>query len=536
MKTLKLVLILGGVVLANYVCAQVAPFTRTYDLYPDQTGEFLISIEKTTDDGYIVAYNQNEWFDVRTSILKLDKYGEVEWHRILDEIEFPQAYSYSVCVDSQNNYYLAGYFQKSYFPTFWDDQNGFVAKYNCNGDYIWGKSYGSMPLHETDSSFSGESVYNIISYDSNMLIVAGSENYCIENGAQLFGGKPWIFAIDTSGNLLWEWNDCEDTVHVFGNFYGISKTNNGNIVAAGNLVRRRIAGNYDAPMDNLGFIGIFDNNGLLLKRKSWMFLEKVSIFYDIKSLKNNDIAIVAYTSDTLVYEGDKHERLSLIIFNESLEEKYQYNINVGGQGGYARLSVDLDSNIFIIGATIPSYLIPETEKRPDMLIAKFNQNAELLWKYFVGSDSSYYELCYLDVVTDNDGGASFCSNHGILNTNNGGSYLYKVNEYGEGIYPLSNFPYPADDTYIIYNNIQNETFDEIGVYPNPATNELIINLPDNYNGSWVSLISLSGKTVLSTKIFDLVNYIDTQSLNNGIYILKLEKEGRCYYRKIVICK
>ncbi|MDD2387926.1 MAG: T9SS type A sorting domain-containing protein [Bacteroidales bacterium] len=534
----KTLLIIALLFFTSVFCkAQVEPFTRTYDIYPGWTSEELVSIEKTSDDGYIVAYNQYQSFDHRTSILKLNKYGDIEWHRVLDEEKFPEAISTSVCIDNDNNYYLAGYYTKLYFPTLWNVQNGFVAKYNSDGDYIWGKAYGTMPMHETDSSFSAESVYDIIAYDSNMLIVAGAENYCPEREIY-FWGMPWLFAIDTDGNLLWEWNDCTNNVHMlmFGNFFGVTKTDNGNIVAAGELARQRIVGNNAAPVDRLGFIGVFNANGELQKRRSWNFLKNVSIFYDVKSLWNNDVAIVAYTADTLVYEGDKKERLSVIVFDEELEERFQYNINVGGQGGLAKISVDSDTNIFIVGATVPFLLYSKSENTNNMFLAKFNKKAELIWKKYIGADSSQFALSQMDVVADNDGGVSCSSLYENFNTNKAGSFLYKINENGNGVFELSTFPYPDDDEYIIYNQNPIETINVVDIYPNPATNELIIKLPNSFYGAKASLINLSGRTVCTANIDNLVNYIDIQIFPNGIYLLKIETERTYLYKKIVICK
>jgi hypothetical protein len=523
------------IIIINSIYAQVVPFTRTYDLYSDQTGECLMSLEKTHDNGYIVAYNTNEWWDTRTSILKLNENGDVEWHHILDVNEFPDAWAYSICVDSEDNYYIAGEFCKIYYPALWLDYNGFVAKYNCDGEYIWGRSYGSFPQHETDSAFDDEGINDIISYDDNRLIIVGSESYCPENAFQ-FAGRPWVFAIDSSGNMLWEWNYCDDTVHMFGKFWGVTKIDDGKIFAAGQIVRPRVPGDYNQPADNLGFIAIFSENGDLLKRRTWNFLKNVSFFTDVKSLNNNNVAVVGYTADTLVYAGDKKERLSLIVFDSELNEKFQYNINVGYEGGYSKISVDNDTNIFLIGITYPSYLDENTEKRSDMLIAKYDINAELIWKKFVGEDNIWYQLPQLDVVADNDGGATFCSMLEDFVALTGGSYLYKVNELGEGDFSISNFPYPDDDEYIIYNDIVSVEKEDILIYPNPAKSELVIQIPERYIGCTMSLINLSGENVMTTKLLEIKSSINAEIFKNGVYILKLEKEGIYFYKKIVICK
>jgi len=534
MKNLLLLFVVITVFYLGYVEAQVPPFTRTYDIYPDQTGECLMSMEKTHDNGYIVAYNTNEWWDHRTSILKLNENGDVEWHHILDQEAFPDAWSHSICIDPDENYYIAGYYN-IYYPGFWLDQNGFVAKYNCNGDYIWGRSYGTMPQHETDSSFNSESVHDIVSYDENKLVIVGGTNYCPENELK-FMSAPWIFAIDSSGNLLWEWNDCADTVHMNGQFKAVTKSDDGKIFAAGILVRARVPGDYTQPADNLGFLATFNENGDLVNRRTWNFLKNVSEFYDIKKVDYNLFAVSGYTADTLVYAGDKKERLSLILFDSDLHERFQYNINVGGGGGYSKISIDSDTNIFLVGITYPPYLDENTEKRSDMLIAKFNKNAELIWKKFVGEDNIWYQLPQVDVVADNDGGASFCSQLEDFVAQTGGSYLYKVNDMGEGDFSLSSFPYPDDDEYIIYNNIVNESYEDILIYPNPTKNELTIKITEKYKGCLMSLVNLSGQNVMSTRLLNIYNYINAEALNNGIYILKLEKQGMNIYRKIVICK
>ncbi|MDD4150252.1 MAG: T9SS type A sorting domain-containing protein [Bacteroidales bacterium] len=539
MKTKSKLLIVQLFLLISFICtAQVEPFTRTYDIYPGWTGEYLVSIEKTFDDGYIVAYNQYESFDHRTSILKLDKYGDIEWHRVLDEDEFPEAIATSVCIDTDNNYYLAGYFQKSYFPTLWYDYNGFIAKYNSVGDFIWSKSYGSLPHHETDSSHGAEFIYDIIFYDNDKLIVAGSENYC--PGREIhFWGMPWLFAIDIDGNLLWEWNDCTNNVHMlmFGNFFGVTKTDNGNIVAAGELARQRIVGNNAAPVDRLGFIGVFDANGELQKRRSWNFLKNVSIFYDVKSLWNNHVAIVAYTADTLVYEGDKKERISLIVFDEELTEKFQYNINIGGAGGKAKISVDNDTNIFIVGATIPSLLYSKSTDTNHMLLAKFNKNAELIWKKYVGADSCQFALSQMDVVADNDGGVSFSSLHANFNTNKTGSYFYKMNENGNGVFELSSFAYPDDDEYIIFNNNLPITINnDVEIFPNPAKGEFIIEIPNTLINSSFIMISITGQIVANKILTQTQETIKINELKNGIYIIKIQKDNIIVLKKIVVNK
>ncbi len=74
------------------------------------------------------------------------------------------------------------------------------------------------------------------------------------------------------------------------------------------------------------------------------------------------------------------------------------------------------------------------------------------------------------------------------------------------------------------SSVQNTS---INVFPNPFTNELNVNLSDNFN--LVKIYSIDGKLIKSATN----NTISTTELTKGVYILEIEANGKHYFEKVV---
>ena len=73
----------------------------------------------------------------------------------------------------------------------------------------------------------------------------------------------------------------------------------------------------------------------------------------------------------------------------------------------------------------------------------------------------------------------------------------------------------------------NESRDDIVISPNPAKD--ILNIKGAY--STVNIFNAFGQLVLSS---EYTNSINTSSLNNGIYLIKLSAENRTTIKRITI--
>ena len=79
----------------------------------------------------------------------------------------------------------------------------------------------------------------------------------------------------------------------------------------------------------------------------------------------------------------------------------------------------------------------------------------------------------------------------------------------------------------------------VGIYPNPANNQLNVNLNVPSSGDVrFQIINITGQVVYSSQSTlvenqDNINTIDIQNLNNGIYILNIEQNGKSFHSKFI---
>lgn len=88
-------------------------------------------------------------------------------------------------------------------------------------------------------------------------------------------------------------------------------------------------------------------------------------------------------------------------------------------------------------------------------------------------------------------------------------------------------------TYVITGE-EYEVMQRIKVYPNPATNEIHIELPSAVMSTHVSMKNALGQEVLSTVMLERDNVIITDTLPPGMYILDIS--GKHSFRKKIIIK
>ncbi|MEQ8926598.1 MAG: lamin tail domain-containing protein [Fulvivirga sp.] len=73
----------------------------------------------------------------------------------------------------------------------------------------------------------------------------------------------------------------------------------------------------------------------------------------------------------------------------------------------------------------------------------------------------------------------------------------------------------------------------IAVYPNPAQDVLLINIPESFGAGEINLLSLTGKIVRSGAIGS-ISEMNVSNLNNGIYILQVSNADTVINHRIVI--
>lgn len=93
--------------------------------------------------------------------------------------------------------------------------------------------------------------------------------------------------------------------------------------------------------------------------------------------------------------------------------------------------------------------------------------------------------------------------------------------------------YSDDFPYFSTSVKEDPKFAGFAYYPNPieAGNTLTVMFSDTYD---IDLIDMTGKSVLNQKSLKGKHELGTSSLNAGIYLMKVESEGKLAFRKIII--
>ncbi len=84
----------------------------------------------------------------------------------------------------------------------------------------------------------------------------------------------------------------------------------------------------------------------------------------------------------------------------------------------------------------------------------------------------------------------------------------------------------------VMDNLDVDAFDfnRIKVYPNPVSDQLNIELPNNLNLNSIELFDIQGKLV---KSFDYQTKFDFNDIQKGVYILKLNTDHGSYHHKLI---
>ncbi len=169
--------------------------------YGGSSEDFPKSITQTFDSGYIVAGNSfSNDGDVSNPkgggdywILKLNRYGELEWQKSYGGSGNDEAYSIIQTLDS--GYIVAGYSNSPEFDN--AGPNGFfdywILKLKNNGDLEWAKSFGII---------GSDVAYSIIQTLDGDYIVAGNSSKFVPDNI-IPRGNYWVLKLKEDGKLDW---------------------------------------------------------------------------------------------------------------------------------------------------------------------------------------------------------------------------------------------------------------------------------------------------------------------------------------------
>lgn len=160
---------------------------------------------QTSDGGYLatmVTAIRDSFF-----LAKLDINGDLVFFK-----EYPMGimlfFSPKTTIETENGYLMAGYQQLNNY-----DFNGNLLKFDLEGNLLWHEQFGSP---DTDDFVNAMIVKN----DNAFVLAGGKANKGTSSSSNpdVDWVKPWIFGVDSLGEVQWEWtgeHNIESSIHNF---------------------------------------------------------------------------------------------------------------------------------------------------------------------------------------------------------------------------------------------------------------------------------------------------------------------------------
>jgi gliding motility-associated-like protein len=299
----------------------------------------------------------------------------------------------------------------SYQPNFVSNEDGFIAKFDSEGQRIWSTYYGGSHVD----------IFRTIDFDTNNNIYAagitGSTNNIATPGTHQIINNDWydgmLVKFDANGQRIW------------GTYYGgegvdqitsIKIDYNQNLIVAGytqsvnnittpNSFKPTVPRAYLTNQGEDGFLAKFNENGLRIWATFYGGNDGHDSFSSIDIDSNNNIFCSGTTSSFqgIATQGSYRETFNYdtMLWNDTFVVKF----NTNGErlfgtyyGGLdydvnSQILIDKEDNFIISGYTRSTDGIGQTNSfqpnnggQYDSYLAKFTNNGNLIWSTFYGGE------------------------------------------------------------------------------------------------------------------------------------------------------
>lgn len=187
---------------------------------------------------------------------------------------------------------------------------------------------------------------------------------------------------------------------------------------------------------------------------------------------------------------------------------------------------------------------PTTSDNVQVIVDAMFPSGECYDWYFLGNTQNGFEYTY-DIVNCVGPLTYICHHNDTINIGNqipAGSYTVIVNlNAGAGVKPCTPFSQWASDTIFFdvvpFSGMSSEGGDPaIKIYPDPATDFLIIEQTGFKEGTSVSIYNLQGQLLLRQAIHQPKVKIDVSSFASGLFILRFTGNNEVSTVKYVFTK
>lgn len=212
--------------------------------------------------------------------------------------------------------------------------------------------------------------------------------------------------------------------------------------------------------------------------------------------------------------------------------QYSEEISISDEGSYELYVVSYKSGTDYRSSTRNTVadfkpIISQAIKDPDSdntikITAEINENYDSV---HVMIDNEYHSTVTETTIGTNTLSATITSTK---------SYNVSIKGYIENV----GYQSESKSVYMTFVGIANiNEVESLKIYPNPTTGQINIEIPEEINGNvTVDIYSLTGAKLNSQKVNKDNGRLDISNLNNGIYLLRMEHNGKIYSQKVKLNK
>jgi hypothetical protein len=462
-------------------------------------------------------------------ISKLDASGNFVWAKSMGGPDNDGAYS--ITTDASGNVYTTGGFSGTadFDPgvgvsnlTSSGFEDVFISKLDASGNFVWAKRIGEF-----------------LTYIGYSISVDVAGNVYITG---FMGGNIFISKLDVSGNLVWTktiWGDkgmagssialdASGNIYITGILAGMADFDPGpgtfNLRAVGSsdifILKLDASGNF-VWAKNMG--GTNDAHGQSIAIDGSGNVCTTGNFYgtvDFNPGTGVNNLTSAGLNDVFILKLDASGNFLWVKSMGGTNEDGSASVAVDGSGNIYTTGVFMDTADFDPGAGVNNLI---SAGGYDIFISKLDASGNFVWAKRMGG-TNYEQGNSLAVdVTGNiyttggfRGTADFDPGAGVNNLISKGStdiFVSKLCIYNVGINESSN------------QNL-------FSVFPNPATNQINIEIDASLVGSAYAIYDEVGKTILNGKLNSEKTNIDLNNLAAGIYLFNVEGNAKRTYKFI----
>ena len=519
------------------------------------TGQTTLSTNGIATSGaHQETYAGGDLFGYDAFVVKFNSYGVRQWGTYyggsMDDL------GQGISCDAGGNVFVTGYtysttgiatsgaHQETYTGSAYSD--AFIVKFNSNGVRQWGTYYGgsSYDIGQGISCDGNGNVFVSGSTKSSTGIAtsgAHQETLAIEYNSDAFvvkfnsnGVRQWGTYYGGSGNYEGGYAiSCDAGGNVF--VTGSTESTTG-MATSGAHQETYAGGDYDA------FVVKFNSNGVRQWGTYYGGSGNYEGGYAISCDAGGNVFVTGSTESTTgIATSGAHQETSaggvdafVVKFNSNGVRQWGTYYGGSGNDGGEEISCDGNGNVFVTGTTssitgiATSGAHQETNAGGgdwgfDAFVVKFNNNGVRQWgTYYGGSGSGDYGY---GISCDGNGNVfvtgTTSSITGIA-TSGAHQETYAGGDFDAFVAKFS--------TYVTI--IEENVFSSIIIYPNPVTNELIIEAKDNKEAINFEILNSLGQTIYKGDLIEKT-VVQTTNFSPGVYLIKLENGKTFEFKKIV---